>query len=130
MSGNPDLFRRCGEAVTKDDETALLDLMDADVEVIALRSGTEGAFRGHDGVRAFLADNRESFDRYETRYKEVKDLGDGRVLAIGTVLVRGRESGIETEVPSAVIATFRDGLLVRFRDCSERKKALEAAGLA
>jgi ketosteroid isomerase-like protein len=130
MAANTDLFRSCAEAVTSDDEASLLELMDIDVEVLALRSGTEGAFRGHDGVRAFLADNRESFDRYETRYEEVKDLGDGRVLALGTILVRGRESGIETEVPTAVIAAFRDGLLVRFTDYRERKRALEAAGLA
>jgi ketosteroid isomerase-like protein len=127
---NAELFRRCAQAVTSDDEASLLELTDADIEVVALRSGTEGAFRGHDGVRAFLADNRESFDRYEARYEEVKDLGDGRVLALGTIHIRGRESGIETEVPTAVIATFREGLLVHFMDYAEREKALAAAGLA
>ena len=111
------------------DEPALLELVDDDVEVIPLRSATEGAFRGRDGVRAFLADNRESFDRFEAHYEEIRELEDGRVLAIGTVLVRGKESGIETEVPSAVIATFRDGLLLRFRDYREREQALAAAGL-
>jgi ketosteroid isomerase-like protein len=126
---NVELFRRCAQAVTDDDEASLLELTDYELEVVALRSGTEGAFHGHEGVRAFLADNRESFERYEARYEEVKDLGDGRVLALGTIHIRGRESGIDTEVPTAVIATFRDGLLVQFVDYSERDKALEAAGL-
>jgi ketosteroid isomerase-like protein len=127
---NAELFRRCGEAVSGDDEAALLELIDDDVEVIPRRSATEGAFRGPAGVRAFLADNRESFDRFETQYEEINDLGDGRVLAIGTILVRGRGSGIEMKVPSAVIATFRDGRVLSFRDYVERDQALAAAGLA
>ena len=126
---NVDLFRRAVELVARGDE-AVLGFVDEDVEVITRRSGTEGAFRGHEGVRAFLADNRESFDLYEADYADVRDLGDGRVLAFGTVRIRGRGSGAEAEVPSAVVAEFRDGRMTHFRDYGDQRVALEAAGLA
>ena len=49
---------------------------------------------------------------------------------IGTLHLRARGSGIETDVPTAAIATERDGLLIDWRDYGDSKKALEAAGLS
>jgi hypothetical protein len=42
---------------------------------------------------------------------------------------RVRQGGVETEVTSAGIATYRGGRLVRWKDYGDRAKALEAAGL-
>ncbi|HSD24632.1 MAG TPA: hypothetical protein VLB79_09925, partial [Solirubrobacterales bacterium] len=69
------------------------------------------------------------FELFEPHYDEIHDLGDGRLLAIGKIRIRGRGSGVETEVPSAPIARFRDGLLVYFRDFGDAAAAREAAGL-
>ncbi len=52
------------------------------------------------------------------------------MLAIGSNRIRGRGSGVETEVPSAFVIEFRDGRITRFRDYGDRQAALEAAGLA
>jgi ketosteroid isomerase-like protein len=57
-------------------------------------------------------------------------VGDGKVLAFGTIRIRGRGSGVETEVPSAVLVTVRDGRVTYFKDYGDRLAALEAAGLA
>lgn len=122
------LFLRGAEIFGRGDEAAALDLVDEQIELIALRSATEGPFRGHDGIRAFFADNRESFARFEPRYDDVRDLGDGRVIGLGHIRIRGRESGVETDVPSAVIAQFREGRMTYLRDYGNREKALEAAG--
>jgi ketosteroid isomerase-like protein len=51
------------------------------------------------------------------------------VLAIGKLRVRGKESGVEVEVPSTLVLTYRDGKIVRFEDFSDKRKALEAVGL-
>jgi ketosteroid isomerase-like protein len=59
---------------------------------------------------------------------DFRDLGD-RVLALGTLRAVGKESGVETEVPWTVVATFRDGLVTHFIDYADRDRALEAAGL-
>jgi hypothetical protein len=67
---------------------------------------------------------------FELAYDDVRDLGDGKVLALGTIRIRGRGSGVETDVPTAVIATIRDGRMTHFRDYGDHDAALAAAGLA
>lgn len=126
---NAELFRRGAELFARGDE-AVLELIDENAELITLRSATEGAFRGHQGVRAFFADNRESFDLYEPQFDEVRDLGDGRVLGLGSIRIRGRGSGVVTEAQMAIVAEFRDGRMTYYRDYGDRQAALEAAGLA
>ena len=51
------------------------------------------------------------------------------MLGIGTIRVRGQGSGVETDIPTAAIAEFRDGLLWRYKDYGDHQLALEAAGL-
>ena len=57
---------------------------------IAARSAVQGAYSGHDGLRAFCADNAENFDLFQVNIDEVRDLGDDRVLGVGTIHIRGR----------------------------------------
>jgi hypothetical protein len=51
------------------------------------------------------------------------------LLAIGSIRVRGRGSGVETDVPTAAIMEFKDGLAWRYKDYGESRLALRAAGL-
>jgi hypothetical protein len=100
-----------------------------DVVIIAARSAVEGPFVGHEGVRKFFADNATNFELFQVRLDDVRDLGEDRVLVIGTIHIRGRGAGVETDVPMAGIATYREGKLSRWEDFRERRAALEAAGL-
>lgn len=52
------------------------------------------------------------------------------MLALGTLRVRGRGSGIETDVPAAIAATFRHGLITHLKDYGDHDQALEAVGLS
>jgi hypothetical protein len=88
----------------------------------------EGAYRGHDGIRRFFADNGENFDVFRPEFREVRDLG-GRILAVGTIHIRARGSTVETDIPVAGIFTFRRGKVLRWEDFRERRLALEAVGL-
>lgn len=101
---------------------------DPEIEFEPLRSAVEGGYRGHEGMRAFWKDSAESFELFEPDCTDVPDLGD-RCLLIGTIRVRGRGSGVETDIPTGAIASFRDGLLVRYEDFGVSDRALEAAGL-
>lgn len=122
------VFGRLTEALNESDADAALRLMAEDVELIPLRAPTEGPYYGHDGVRAFVADNAEIFDSFRVDYHDVRDLGD-RLLVVGTIHIRGKASGIETDVASAGVATFRDGKLVRWEDFGDRGRAFKAAGV-
>jgi ketosteroid isomerase-like protein len=125
---NLETFRRGAEAIQRGDVEAVLRLTHPDVVFEPLRAATEGAFVGRAGVRRFLADTAETFELFRPAYADIRDLGD-RVLAVGSIRVRGRGSGVETDIPTAGIAEYRDGLLWRWKDYGEARLALEAAGL-
>ena len=99
-----------------------------DVEFLPLRAATEGGYRGLGGIQAFIDDTREVFDKFEMHYEFI-DLGE-RVLAWGTIHMRARGSGLETDVQTGGIFEFRDGKIVRWEDFGSKEKALEAAGLS
>jgi ketosteroid isomerase-like protein len=128
-SEHVELFLRGTDAINRLDAAALMEMVDERSVFEPLRSATEGAFVGPEGMRRFLADTAETFDLFKATYPDVRDLGDGRLLAIGTIRMRGRESGVETDVATAAIVEFRDGVLVSYKDYGEAQLALEAAGL-
>lgn len=125
---NLSAFLRAGDAIARGDLEATLALAHPDIVFETQRSATEGAFVGHEGVRRRIFDTAETFELFRPDYTDVRDLGD-RVLGIGTLRIRGRGSGVETDVPMAAMAEYRDGLLWRFKDYAEARLALEAAGL-
>jgi ketosteroid isomerase-like protein len=124
-----ELFLRGTDAMNRLDANTLLDMVNERTVFEPLRAQTEGAFVGPEGMRRFLADTAEAFDLFKATYPDIRDLGDGRLLAIGTLRVRGRTSRVESDVPLAVVAEFRDGMLLRFKDYGDARLALEAAGL-
>ena len=125
-----ELFLRGMDAINRSDAAALLETIDERSVFEPLRSATEGAFIGPEGMRRFLADTMDAFDLFKASYTDIRDLGDGRLLAIGTLRMRGRASGVESDIATAAIVEFRDGVLVHYKDYGDRRVALEAAGLA
>ena len=74
---------------------------------------------------------RSVFDIYrEVRVeaREFIDAGD-QVVVIGLTRATARGSGLELENPIALVWTVRDGRLVRNEVFTDRREALEAAGL-
>jgi ketosteroid isomerase-like protein len=127
---NVELFLRANAAINRGDVEYAIRHSTEDVVIIAARSAVEGNFVGHEGVRKFFADNAANFELFHVRIDDVRDLDGDRVLGIGTIHIRGRGGGVETDIPMAGIATYRDGKLSRWEDFRERRAALEAVGLA
>ena len=117
---NVDVFRRGAEAANRADTEEFSRMVDPDLVFEPLRAATEGAYVGHNGILRFWADTEETFELFQLDYTDIRDLGD-RVLAIGTIRVRGRGSGVETNIPTAAIAEYRNGLLWRFKDYGEAR---------
>lgn len=117
------------EAINSGDAERVIGLVDPEIRFEPLRAATEGAFIGHEGLRRFMEDTRESFEVFECTIVESIEIEDG-VVGIGTLRIRGGGSGIETEIPVAAVTRYRDGLMVEYKDYGDRRKALEAAGLA
>ena len=126
---NVDDFLRVLDAFQRGDFEPWIEAFAEDSEFIPQRAPIQGTYRGRDALREFLADNAENFDVFHPSYQDVRDLGD-RVLAIGRLRIQGKEGGVELEVPSALVVTYRDGKAVRFEDFGDERKALAAVGLS
>ena len=125
---NVDGFLKSLEAFNRGDEE-WLEGFHQDVVFEPGIAPVEGNYSGHDQLRRFVADTADSWEVFEVRCPDVRDLGD-RVLALGTFRTIGRGSGIEQENPVAFLLTYRDGLCTHFKDYGEWSQALEAAGLS
>jgi len=126
---NVDRFVEGIEAFNRNDIEAVLRGMDPEVKFEHRLAELQGKFVGVEAVRGWFADLDAYFEPGRIECSDIRDLDD-RVLALGTVRAIGRESGVETELPYTVVATFREGLVTHFTDYGDRTKALEAAGLS
>lgn len=125
---NVDSFLRDLEAFQRGDFEVWIESFAENGEFIPQRTPIGGSYRGHAGLRKFLTDNAENFDLFHPTYDEVRSVGD-RVIALGKTRLRGKGDGVEIEVPSALVITYREGKVVRFEDLADREKALESLGL-
>ncbi len=133
MTENEGLARRGWEAFNRRDFDTLLDMIHPDMEWRPAQGpgGVEGQiYRGRDAYRDWLyKDLPEVWEDFHAEELEVKDTGDGRVIASGYVVGTGRGSGAEVRVPFSQLASFRDGKVVRIDGFLTREGAREAAGL-
>jgi ketosteroid isomerase-like protein len=125
---NVAVMRGALEAFAAADVERLLQFMDPEIEFEPHLAMLEGNYRGHEGIREFMTDAFEILELLRMDYRDVRDLGD-RVLALGIFHIHGRGSGIEGEVPFAIVAKVRGGLIVHLKDYGNKVLALEAAGL-
>ena len=126
---NVELMRAGVEAVNRRDIATALQGMDPGVRFEHRLAALQGSFVGIDGVRRWFADLVEHFDSWWIYCDDIRDLGN-RVLALGTIRTTGKESGVETELPLAIVAEFTNGLITDYIDYGDREQALEAAGLS
>ena len=122
------LARAFADAYNRGDVEWILAHVAEDIEFIPLRAATEGSFRGREGIRKFLRDTAETFDVHRLEISEWKAIED-RIVTVGTIRIRGKGSGIETEIPTAAVSIVRDGFISRYEDHGDRRRAFEAAGL-
>jgi ketosteroid isomerase-like protein len=101
-----------------------------DVELHSRFAGLAGEpYRGHDGLRSWLDEIQEHFERFEPWLDEARDVGDERVLALGGISFRARGSGLDMDESMGWIHEFRDGKLCRMNFFASPADALASAGL-
>jgi ketosteroid isomerase-like protein len=88
-----------------------------------------GEYHGHDGFRELWQAWSDSWEEFRFEPEEVVDLGD-TILVTVTVQGRGRASGIETRMPLYEVFRFRDGIIFRHEDFTDKGAAQRAVGLA
>ena len=124
-----EIARLMGEYFNSGDREAFGGLFAPDAEIIPLRAALEGTvYRGPSSAADFWADTDESWETIGFDPDEIRDLGD-RVLLIGRLRAKGRQTGVEVDSRMGVIATFANGKVTRFQTYATVAEALEAAGL-
>ena len=127
---NLDVMRRWCDTWNRGDIDAFADLFDADAEVITDPSWMEaGPFHGRAAIRKWYEGLKESYEREVVVLKELFEAG-GKVVARVDWQVRGRTSGIETELDATSVNTIESGRIVRQQYYFDYAKALEAVGLS
>ena len=87
-----------------------------------------GIYRGKDAVRRFWRAWLAAWETLDFEY-ELIDAGD-RVLLLLNQRMRGRSTGLEVPMGQyAQVATFRSGLMVRWKLYMNHAQALKAVGL-
>jgi ketosteroid isomerase-like protein len=130
---NVETFKRAADAYNRRDVEALLKELDPEVEwrsAILMPLGREArVHRGHEGVREGLRDVYKALAEFHAEYSEIRDLSD-RIVGIGRVRMRDRQSGVETESPLISVIDVKNGKGTRVWNYLDPREALEATGLS
>jgi ketosteroid isomerase-like protein len=112
------------------DRTHIAEYCDRAVELESPLSSVSGElYRGHAGMEQWMRDLDEQFSEWQVRLDDVREVGT-RVIAVGSVHARGRNSGVEFDLPSALVAEFgTDHRITRARIYADVNAAREAVGL-
>ena len=126
---NVELVREGFARWNEGDHDFLFNSAAPDIELLSRFGSLTGEpYRGHEGVREWLADIEQSFERFELWLDDVGDLGED-VLAIGGINMRARGSGLDMNQPMGWVVEFRDGRVARMRFFATPAEALAAVGL-
>jgi ketosteroid isomerase-like protein len=105
-------------------------LLDERVEWVNAPEAVEpGTRRGKRAFEAAAASVVESFQDIRLQIDEIRPAGD-QVLVLGTMVVRGRDSGAELRQPLGQLWTVRGGRAVRFEWFADPSQARAALGAA
>ncbi|MEA2316212.1 MAG: hypothetical protein QOD44_401 [Solirubrobacteraceae bacterium] len=99
-----------------------LELVDPSCELVALDG--DSPYRGHDGVRACLADARR-WRTLTVTFDAVDEPHDGCVVAAGRVVGGSSDRSPALDRPFVCVMEFRDGRLAHGRAFAGRAEALE-----
>ena len=123
-----EILRESFEAFEREGVEALLAYIDPEFEVTVPPnvSVEPDTYRGHDGVRRYFESFYEVMDEVHLLTYDYIPVGD-RVVAVGALKARGRETGIEAEIPTFTVCTFRDGKILGFELFVTLDEAMEAA---
>src|SRR6266498_1221393 len=111
-------------------DPSTLDLLAEDVVYVAPPTMPGGrTYHGHEGVLQWVVDWRAEWADYELEIERVEDLGD-RVMTVERNKATGKRSGVEVDMRTFSLWSFRDGKVIRWQGFPTEDAALETAGLS
>jgi ketosteroid isomerase-like protein len=127
---NVELTRRLLEAFNARDRDAYIALSDPGVEFHTPFAAVGAVYRGHDAVEMWQRDIDDAWgDELRVEPQAYFDLGE-HTLVFQVLHGRGRRSGVEVAMPTALVARWRDGLLLHGKGYAHRQDALKDLGVS
>jgi ketosteroid isomerase-like protein len=124
-----ELARRLIELFNRGDREGLKEITIDDAEIVPMRAALEGTvYRGPNALDDFWAAIDESWETVQMVIDEISEHGN-RVLAVGRLRGRARQTGMELDSPMAWVATFDEGKVASMRTYVSVAEAREAADL-
>jgi ketosteroid isomerase-like protein len=130
VGANADIVKNLFDAFSRRDADAVLALADPEIVFVpptGRLAGRDEPYRGHDGLRTYLADVARVWEELRSEPDEYIELGD-RVLCTGRVYAWG--IGRVIDAPAGWVFRLRDGRVVEGRVYETRRAAYEAVGRA
>ena len=126
---NVDVVRQAFDAFNRRDVETLVSLSDPDCVWLPFRAQLEGiTYRGHEGVRRFVADMDDDWTGFQVEPLEFREIG-AQVVVIGRVTGRGAGSGVDIESEGGFVFGVRGGLVTHITSHSDPRAALASVGL-
>jgi ketosteroid isomerase-like protein len=123
-------IERAYEAMSRLDAEALVAVCDPEVEFRwRIAEADDVTYRGHDGVRDYIASLAEAFEWILTEPLDVIEEGD-RAVVCNLFRARGRGSGAEVEERFFQALRFRDHRSVWWAFYLSKAEALEAVSIS
>ena len=121
------LVETVAEAVNRGDAEAVVALSDPEVEFESVYARAEGgAYRGHGGMRRFVADMAQNFDGFTIKAERIDVVGD-RIVVRWSSWATGRESGVPVKQDRHHVISVRRGKLLRVVSYPSEEEARAAA---
>jgi ketosteroid isomerase-like protein len=89
----------------------------------------ERVLSGVQGLEMFVEAVEQDFSEFRYEAEEVEEIGDDRVLVLGTIVAKARATGMPVSGEFGHIWTVRDGLASHVEAHRDRDEARQAAGL-
>ena len=119
-----ELVRRWFTALNARDSEALIAMADPNIEVYPMQFAVSGTYNGHEGLREWRRDLGAWDPGHHVEAGEIRDLGDGRYVAFGTVVIDGEDFS-----PYALLIRVVDGKVVAMRSYLNDEETLERMGV-
>jgi ketosteroid isomerase-like protein len=125
-----EVVRKVWEAFSREEDQAAVALIHHDAVVVPFGAALEGKqYTGHDQILGWMSDDiRGNWEWFHTVPGEFRKVGD-RILVYGCWRARGRDSGVELEVPATWVVDVRNGKIAFWRTFTDRDEAHAFIGL-
>jgi ketosteroid isomerase-like protein len=124
---NVEAMRRIADAYDGKDWQAVLADLDPEVEI---DDADIPEATGEDSFLAWVARWDEAWDSWHAEDVDIRPAGNDQVIALFTMVVKGRGSGVELRRADALVASFRGGKATKLGYYNDQAQALKAVGLA